>query len=502
MKSLPLWLQKVQDSSTGQHEGNEEDAEKAQDLAHLRGFLASESQMDRDRHKDILFGLLSGLGEDKLKELAKKSGVESLNKFYNEKTSQEYAATSISFLPQTLHAISGPATLSAELHSEKNDRRQYFISKKLEELETETRAWHIEYRPQCSAALVKSFSLQFNECSVAAISRWCNSSSRLAGTPPRRKKDFHPTVDSKFRICSICRCWGHYEIECPQQQPEDTLRFAHEIEGSRNYENEAMEMGIRDKKKVSSAENQPTKDVIVEDCEGVLIEQRKELVKGPQLDSTWRRRDRQVEEIKPFEETNLDGFVIKEGRAASSFVPSGAREQLALAKDDIVAWFESDDNTEHKKRTAYAGVVLEFDPDGNKALVHCLQNIAPRVSASALLKNQNMKVVGSSRWIAAEMLYLVEEPEGGPFLFGSRKRPQKRKYKGWKSKSTAGLSHSQRYKRAKKTNVDGTLEPKTKPRKQNGTFARPRGRKPIGLEWDEARGVWVLPKTSRESKTT
>jgi hypothetical protein len=106
------------------------------------------------------------------------------------------------------------------------------------------------------------FTLRFSEGSLSMLSKWacinavnnmssisfderseteeCNSKSMSSPVPKQTINDSklsnvatvvrQPTVDARFRKCSICSLWGHYEIECSKMSYETILRLGDELE--------------------------------------------------------------------------------------------------------------------------------------------------------------------------------------------------------------------------------------------------------------------------------
>jgi hypothetical protein len=76
---------------------------------------------------------------------------------------------------------------------------------------------------QHSEKIFTPFALEYNECSISAITRWGRKvSAGKAGQPPEKSKKVwtdtmphdRPAVSALFRKCTVCSRYGHYEIEC------------------------------------------------------------------------------------------------------------------------------------------------------------------------------------------------------------------------------------------------------------------------------------------------
>ena len=79
------------------------------------------------------------------------------------------------------------------------------------------------------------FTLEYNECSIAAISSWLgrHDGSEKRGNridksvPASRAMPYdRPIVAPMFRKCHLCKLFGHYEIECNLLKDEDVLELA------------------------------------------------------------------------------------------------------------------------------------------------------------------------------------------------------------------------------------------------------------------------------------
>ena len=79
------------------------------------------------------------------------------------------------------------------------------------------------------------FALEYNESSITAISTWLGKQvhgdkkgNRIdnVGSDSRSNQYDRPTVAPMFRKCSVCKRFGHYEIECNELKEEQILDLA------------------------------------------------------------------------------------------------------------------------------------------------------------------------------------------------------------------------------------------------------------------------------------
>ena len=152
---------------------------------------------------------------------------------------------------------------SISMNLPKNCKRQSFLSQQLGDLEQQVLMKFeksLSFEPDISSKRRKicdlpdekktenkqedssgryiPISLQYNECSLAAISKWSARSSDAykSGTSREYKNVtdsnasfFRPSPSVFFRKCSVCQCWGHYEIECEQASSKDILKLSSSI---------------------------------------------------------------------------------------------------------------------------------------------------------------------------------------------------------------------------------------------------------------------------------
>lgn len=81
------------------------------------------------------------------------------------------------------------------------------------------------------------FALVYNECSLAAISKWTErgelSREQVEEEEKLRTMDSvlfdRPAAPPFFRLCSVCKKWGHYDIECQELTKESSIELSREI---------------------------------------------------------------------------------------------------------------------------------------------------------------------------------------------------------------------------------------------------------------------------------
>jgi hypothetical protein len=141
-----------------------------------------------------------------------------------------------------------------------------------------------------------------------------------------------------------------------------------------------------------------------------------------------------------------------------------------------------------KAKSLSTGTVIQLNKVSNEALVQVIVFIPP--SPSTKTSNTEAPPAGSSVWIPIDQLTLVEGEQ--PAEDAILDRRQKAAVKSIVNKRW------NRKRRARRLNVDGTFSPKSAPRLQkDGMYKPPRGRQPLGMDWDETRGVWSNPQPER-----
>jgi hypothetical protein len=359
-------------------------------------------------------------------------------------------------------------------------RRKCDPQRQMAQLEKETRDWHVaRHADRLRNAKVKSFSLKFNDISVAAICKWsaCGSSPIINQSDGETKESCRPSVDANFRFCSMCDCWGgHYEIECPKLDREHTIRFAHEIDATTTVttHNDSEEENISVVQEIHGVE--------IEECDGFLIEQRD--VPYSDLRKSFRVPRRRRHRSQPLQSA-VDDLLITASRTASGIHSSDPE----IIVGDLVFWFPKTESlatmSGGKGKYLSTGTVTQHNKVSNEALVQVIVSIPPSPSAKA--SNIETPPAGSSCWIPMDQLNLVEGDE--PAEDGNPNRRRKSAVKSVVNKKW------NRKRRARRLNVDGTFSPKSAPRLQkDGLFKPPRGRQPLGMDWDDTRGVWSHPQ--------
>jgi hypothetical protein len=97
----------------------------------------------------------------------------------------------------------------------------------LDRLQREASELYMAQRPACDHAVLRSFALQYNECSVLAVAKWVNFSDAPHAETAMKHVITSPTI---FHKCTVCGEFGHYEILCAQVAREDSLFLRNEIE--------------------------------------------------------------------------------------------------------------------------------------------------------------------------------------------------------------------------------------------------------------------------------
>ena len=458
-------------------------------MSSIRAMAETQPESKKSLHKEILFNLFLGYDEARLEALTKKSGADALGHFLrNQKRPATFPTnpleSSLSKLPLVLSKMAHVGEKQAEENFAENKTRPSYASRTFEKLEEDTMNWYLSKRSHDRKQTKTScFSLKFNECSIAAISKWSargrrNQTSKKLSAP---KTEFDcmisvPVTDIKFRQCGICKLWGHYEFECPNKTPKHDFDLAMDGIAVDRSKSECTK-GANGKEVKQEDEGEPYKTVI-EECEGFLIEQ------------SWQSR-REYDEKRPrpcprdktvhyLEKSNFHGNIIKGGRNLASFNEKDAK---FFFEGDMVAWSCADIRKEHindclannlhedGSNAVHVGIVLDFNKKIDEALVKHLRTILPSSDSvgpdGATSRGEN---TGAPSWMPSAKLNLVDLAETPvSSCESSRKR----------GLSSGGIPMSQKYKLKHRMNRDGTLDPVTKPRKlRNGTYAVPIGRHP------------------------
>jgi hypothetical protein len=314
-------------------------------------------------------------------------------------------------------------------------RRSNFLAQNLKQLQNATQVWFTEHQPSTNMneqqkLSTRLFTLHFNETSIAAVSQWCVGGGEI---PLKR-----PTVDVRYRLCSLCSFYGHYEAECPFASHEDMYRIGYLLLPD-------------DKKKFMIPNMEESYDVVNELCEGFLIEQSgtpsnssENVAPPPREDDT-------------FDEDDLDGFIVKagitaerisQGRTIAPFVaaaPCGKAPKTIRARiGDLVAW-----NRSGGTRATWdvcVGTIKTFDPDTSCSLIR-LQRIIPENPdvncRTNRKKGSNKELVEDTLvWVPNRKIHHIDEPVQfarnighGSILTGSKRsaevgnREHQRQYK-------------------------------------------------------------------------
>ena len=99
-------------------------------------------------------------------------------------------------------------------------------------------------------------SLQFNEASFLAIASWSfkDSFDDLLGPRPETSYNIIPppnVVEPFFQRCSLCKLWGHCDVECKdtRSSPDDIIYIANEIRRLRKVQRVVTESLLHNKGK-------------------------------------------------------------------------------------------------------------------------------------------------------------------------------------------------------------------------------------------------------------
>ena len=216
----------------------------------------------------------------------------------------------------------------------------------LKQTEKETRQWHsrLRFRPGGTKAdnrdknkSVRSFSLEYNECSVDALSNWVNKDNSIHKTPTEGDRPHAPrdrrciAVDVKFRKCSICQRLGHYELQCPRITREHKRAYASEIEKFRrrqSQQNTGQESdGVKRTSSVSGKRRRDAKsetgalpETTSQEIGGFMVEQSCRPLLTHSLENG--KRQKKINEIPTDRNilvTKIDRVTIKAATSPSAF---------------------------------------------------------------------------------------------------------------------------------------------------------------------------------------
>lgn len=325
--------------------------------------------------------------------------------------------------------------------------RSGYTAMKLPDLEKSIRGWYqksMQNRDNTRSSPNKAptfFTLRFNEGSLFMLSKWAciNKNPKTSSVDESIVNDKNntettsvplfnqpingaklsnvatvvrqPTIDARFRKCSICNLWGHYELECRKMPYETVLRLGEELEGILTRKGQASattldphfsEPKIIDESQpkllnFSSTPDSNTHDVskadlcvTVEIFDGFVFEQRSE-------HETFRQISKPEEEKNPSNLSKyddsfmVDGFKIKaasslpclqDGRSTEVVPESkelkkkrkriekqnriyqvtknqrkpGSRSNFGFCEGDVVAWFPAPDV---ENQDVFTGIVVK-----------------------------------------------------------------------------------------------------------------------------------------------
>jgi hypothetical protein len=302
-------------------------------------------------------------------------------------------------------------------------RRRLYISRTLQQLEDATKNWFTrenrkdaDNSPPRPKDAIDLFSLKYNEASVSTIAAWVAGGS----TRKRSSTTFHrPIVDTRFRTCSICGMYGHYEVECQSLTPDQTILLSRILSGEASVTNEYSTMKIK----------HYDYDVLIENCDGFFIEQQSN--DNYNLDAVSNCSKKALNGVKnPMQERQcavkggkkikmeLDGFSIVEEPALesttspeSSVLPNHEPEPIQVGS--LVTWFlgESDNKNDFGQNAILVGVVAKIDADAGRAQVEILRFICAESKSieNYRVATETNSSVGSLVWVRAPSLYLVDE---------------------------------------------------------------------------------------------
>jgi hypothetical protein len=412
------------DGGTAPSEANEAGTEQIQNS--LRPLMAGENPEQRASRKRKLFSLFRSYDNTKFNELAEKAEVQPISDLLN---SRKKAAT---FFVKSQVALGLPPAVALFPSPSAKAPPTPPVAKKLRQLEKETLSGG-----QAKQKPLRTFSLQFLDCSIAAIVRWSAGTGQGNGRQRTKKTtSCHSAVASNFRKCGVCGDWGHYETQCAHIKPVELHRV-------RPYAPEKKQQALK------------KTEITVERCNDFLIEQRSD---PRPVDSSEKTSMRPRNDNEDVVETAVDNLGIK----SSSRHPDFA---VAFSEGDAVAWSSKDG-------AVLAGKVEHVDSVRGLIKAQCLYSISSNPSGDTTS--------------SADICMVFTLP--GKCVRPAR-RSQSNKFEAKKLKSVPISSKKRRH--AKLLNRDGTIRSTTTPLLlYDGTYKKPRGRNPDNMTWCIKRGVW------------
>jgi len=168
-----------------------------------------------DLHKEILLGLFLHCSEHELTSLAQKTGTTAtpLGSFVQPQLQQYQTLDSLTLIPEALF----PTVKEKEgkehfIKMPRQWKRQNYLSSTLLELEKNIAQKFDSCYKQLNTKCFAPITLQYNECSLTALSRWA------AEAPADTTASSYPVSSSSFRKCMQCHRFGHYEMECEEMK--------------------------------------------------------------------------------------------------------------------------------------------------------------------------------------------------------------------------------------------------------------------------------------------
>ena len=392
-----------------------------------------------------------GTGEHETGSIVKQNFTTALNCFSERYPKQQSESSPTwgeeleGIMSKVPHLLSDLETRSTRKNKFISNPRPSLVSRSIEGLEQSIRSLHQQRsrhpkksQPDKSTSGVRSFTLRFNECSVACVSRW------VAGQLPAREKNnqqektqtslasskvieagtksppfYFSSVNAHFRQCGVCFDTGHYELECPHQTRRQTkllLAFAEQSSHSNAKEqhlssnNTAMDSTASTDKPHSSSQTgkrglkrpKPGWEASTELCKGFLVEQRADAW-SPTNDTAKKKKAAQTSTKETnsadsiFDETHIDGFTIRASNKGSSSLQS-----VSFHKGDLVGWLAS--------QMLNVGILLSSFDQGDEVdvRVRCIAVVSPYGSYETKSDNESM-AWGQTHQISSSEIFSVQD---------------------------------------------------------------------------------------------
>jgi hypothetical protein len=198
-----------------------------------------------DRHKELLLGLLLSCGEDDIDLVTRQNEIDRMKPRPTSSVGDVASRVAPTVLPiltekftkankvqHASHANQPHAKKSKVVMSLSLSALESLVLSNVRHLSSDVEfaanmeglaAKKVEQKTSKKDATAETFSILYNECSVTALSRWA-AGSHVVKSCSVEGDWLVPTTSSKFRLCSICGLFGHFEVECKSMDDKTLLQ--------------------------------------------------------------------------------------------------------------------------------------------------------------------------------------------------------------------------------------------------------------------------------------